>query len=426
MLENPTRWLHAVKRLGFAKRTTLGAKKTREAAARRFEIVSKAARMNDITTPTAHMAPVTLRDIAERCQVSKSTVAQALRGQSRLAPATVARVLAVANEMGYDPSFHEGARRLALRKHGREMINHLVALFFPQEYLRIPFFLETFRGIADVLGAAGFGVCVGHVTGTHADGSLLPFPQVMRRGDLDGVIAPGSTLAQGLLDELRASAGFGNRPVVSLFDATAACSNAVADTPGGVREAMRHLLQLGHRHVLWVYYHITEQGPAPVDRYLAACRAMEEFGLAPARHLHLFPFIAEWVNPHTAHHDLAELEAGEAEPAHPLVEYLETHPEITAILAINDAFALHAWDTLHHAGYAIPEDISIVGFDDTDPMRDAHGTNLLTTVRCPLETLGREAGRLLLARITGEAVGEENVLLPTELVVRRSTAKPAE
>jgi DNA-binding LacI/PurR family transcriptional regulator len=373
---------------------------------------------------TTRVAPVTLRDIAERCQVSKSTVAQALRGQSRLAAATVARVLAVAKEMGYDPTFHEGARRLALRKHGREMVNHLVALFFPQSYLRVPFFLETFRGITDVLSASGFGVCVGHVREAMTDDSLLPFPQVMRRGDLDGVIAPGAALAGGLLDELRASAGFDTRPVVSLFDAVPTCGNVVADRPGGVRQAIRHLLELGHRHVMLVYYYLTEQGPEPLERYHAAAHEMQEWGIDPDTHLHLFPFIPEWVDPNSAHHDLTELDgAGDDDPTHPLVAYLADHRKVTAILAINDAFALHAWYTLHRAGYRVPDDISIVGFDDTDPMRDDHGANQLTTVRCPLETLGREAGRLMVARITGDSC-EENVLLPTELVVRRSTAKP--
>ena len=107
-----------------------------------------------------------------------------------------------------------------------------------------------------------------------------------------------------------------------------------------------------------------------------------------------------------------------------LASYLREHPEITAVLAMNDASALRAWALLEREGIRVPRDVSIVGFDDTDPKLDADGRNLLTTVRLPLEELGREAARQLVGAITGRTKREEPVILPTELVVRGSTAVP--
>lgn len=73
----------------------------------------------------------------------------------------------------------------------------------------------------------------------------------------------------------------------------------------------------------------------------------------------------------------------------------------------------------------MPEDISIVGFDDTDPMPDRRGMNQLTTVRLPLADVGREAARMVLRGVAGDSPPEEQVMLPTTLIVRGSTAPTA-
>jgi len=375
------------------------------------------------TTPAC--APVTLRDIAERCQVSKSTVAQAMRGNSRLAKATVARVLEVAAEMGYDPTYHEGARRLAFRKQGRRVLNHLIAVFYPRAYLRIPFYVQTFLGIMETLGDAGFGVCVGYVQSETITGSHFTFPQVLRRGDIDGVIcAGGGMLNAEMMHELRGSAGFGTRPIITLYDRTPGCSIIDTDNADGAYQAMHHLLALGHQHIMFVHYYIDTEGPQPYGRYRACCLALEEAGYDPLLHLHPFKFNPDWVDPQTAHHTIDDLRSADEvanDAADALVQYLQVHPEVTAIMAINDAFALHAWYALHRAGYRVPDDVSIVGFDDTDPMRDERGNNMLTTVSRPLEEVGRAAAQQILNQIADDDA-ETTVILPTRLIVRHSTA----
>jgi LacI family transcriptional regulator len=104
---------------------------------------------------------------------------------------------------------------------------------------------------------------------------------------------------------------------------------------------------------------------------------------------------------------------------------LRAHPEITAILAHNDLYAgsLHA--TLTGAGYRIPEEMSLVSFDDTDPVLNAHGHNILTTVHIPLLEIGQAAGRVIIGRVTGEMLADTTEVLPVRLTERASTAPPA-
>ncbi len=83
--------------------------------------------------------------------------------------------------------------------------------------------------------------------------------------------------------------------------------------------------------------------------------------------------------------------------------------------------ALHLWHFLLQEGYRVPEDISLVGFDDTDPMLDAAGQPLLTSVRIPLDDIGATAAELLLQLLDGASSETIHRVLPMELKIRRST-----
>jgi DNA-binding LacI/PurR family transcriptional regulator len=102
---------------------------------------------------------------------------------------------------------------------------------------------------------------------------------------------------------------------------------------------------------------------------------------------------------------------------------MRAHPEVTAILGWNDGVALHAWYTLEAAGWRIPGEISLIGFDDAAAMPGPDGRNLLTTVRVPLREIGEEAARLITARVTGALPTDEHRTLPTELILRGSTGR---
>ena len=148
-------------------------------------------------------------------------------------------------------------------------------------------------------------------------------------------------------------------------------------------------------------------------------------GLSPAAHLTAFEIETGLMSPVAVPHSLAQALPGTLEVpprARALLQHLRAHPEITALLAENDAMALNLWRFCTAAGYRIPDDLSLVGFDDTDPMLDADGRPLLTSVRIPLQEIGATAAGQLLQMLHGKATDPVHTVLPTQLMVRDSTA----
>ena len=96
------------------------------------------------------------------------------------------------------------------------------------------------------------------------------------------------------------------------------------------------------------------------------------------------------------------------------------HPEITAVMGMNDASVIYLWHLLSDIGWKIPEDISLIGFDDTDSMLDNTGRNNLTTIKVPLREIGRQAANLLLGSLAQSNVEKKQIILPVELTIRKS------
>lgn len=371
---------------------------------------------------------VTLKDIAEQCGVTVATVSRALQNPARHSKETTARVVQAAAELGYDPLYHQGARRLALSRFGKLFINHLIAVIFPPYFYRANYFTEVFQGLLDVLTPAGFGL----LTLDAPQDAQVKLPPSFSRGDVDGVIGfvPAASMAR-IAARLRDDSGFGPRPILSLLFPTAGCSTVLIDARGGAQAAATHLLDLGHRHLL----HFCGSKPgtewAPYDwahemllGYEQACHLR---GLDPATHLHYLKLddkLHDIAFNATKHPKLSALEAVGLTPHHPLLRILHAHPGITAILAPNDPTALLIRHILQQATLRVPDDLSLIGFDDTNPMFDARGRNMLTTVRLPLRQVGRRAARLLINQINRQSYPETLLSLPATLVIRHSTTPP--
>jgi LacI family transcriptional regulator len=369
--------------------------------------------------PPATGAAPTLQDIAARCGVSTATVSLALRGASRISPATTTRVLAVAEELGYDPANHLAARQLALRKHGRTALNRVIALFVPQDFHLAVYTTTIFRGIMDALQAERFGLLVVYAMD---EGELL---SIISSGNIDAAISILPFDVERVVAALRAAPHFGARPVVSIFAEVAGVSTVHADVEAGAYLATRHLLDLGHRFIMQIF---TGWGEVANEqrRIAGVRRAMREYGLDPDRHHVLrqigeFPLLDPALPPAQAQQfPIFRTDAGQS----PRV-YLQAHPEITAFLAANDGCAIHLWRWLQAEGLRVPEDYSIIGFDDTEVVLDAEGHNLLTSVHQPLAEMGQAAGALAVRRVLRALTEEQHLLLPTTLTVRHSTAPPA-
>ncbi len=359
----------------------------------------------------ATTSTITLRMIAERCQLSVAAVSQALRHDRRfVSEQTIARVQAMAHELGYNPSLGTSARRLRQSRSGILVRNELIALAFPLREVQRAYFASLLVGIEEEMSAAHYAMLTinsRHVSPAAADEHQLP--GVVARGEVDGALIVNPSYGQMLAQRLRREPGFAHRPIVSLLAPCDGCSAVLADDYTGAYALMRHLLAQGHRYFLH-FYEATGVHPH-VMRLAAYQHACREQRLDPARHLIFQP-----LRLHTADVIFAECQR--------VVEFLQRHPEVTAVLAPHDYTARLLYDAFAQAGLRVPEDVSLCGFDDVEGIRTPNADNLLTTVQVPLEAMGRAAVHLLVQHIDHPDRSQETVTLPTTLVVRQSTAPP--
>lgn len=372
------------------------------------------------------MRRVTQQEIANRCGVSRAAVSFALRHAPQICETTAAQIRAVAAEMGYQPEHHKAARRMILQRYGRKLINRVVLVFVPRYYHKALYYSRMVEGILDTLTEADFSLVLSYLPVTREERPAA-LPPLVASGEFDGAIFLAlRPEAHAVLDDLRKAAGDADLPFISLAYATTACPSLVFDDEHGAYVSTRHLLELGHRHILQCFNGpVHESFDFFAARIAGARRAMVEFGLSPDVFLHHGGWYLGNLMPE--HHLIPADAQGEQNfdaATAEFMQYMRAHPEITAVLAQNDMLAHRIAYHLRKAGNRVPEDISLVGYDDTEPIfLDAHGNNALTTVRVPLAEMGQAAARKALHRIhhPEEAVEDTTVLSPM-LVVRQSTA----
>jgi LacI family transcriptional regulator len=311
------------------------------------------------------------------------------RAGANISPATRQRVLAAAEQLGYHP--HASARGLA---GGRSNTLGLVVRQSPEQVAEDALLAETLRGLSTAARAARYRVLVeplGSSDGTYAD--------LIRSRGTDGLVVSGPRVDDRELDLLVRDGA----PVVIQGSLPGTDIPSVdVDNVGAARAATSHLVGLGHR----VIGCITN---APFH-YAAARERREGYrqALAAADLPHDEDLVIE-----------ANFDAASGRRA---MSRLLQRPDLTAVFVASDVVAFGAMAAIREAGLRVPEDISVVGFDDI-PLA-AYFDPPLTTVHLPAHELGRAAGAALLDRISGRTV-EARTVLPTELVIRSSTGPPA-
>ncbi len=370
--------------------------------------------------------PARLKDIAAKCGVSVATVSIALngRGEGRFGKETIEKVQQTAKELGYEPLMQSEAKRLVMRRFGKTLVKRLVALLIPERFYLSNYYNSIFDGLSSTLAEEGFGVLMVCVPPE----GLSKLPPSFGRDDVDGLIAllgrEHDTL--GLLEQIQAAAGR-KLPVVSFQGALPTGVSVSVDVAGGAAAELLHLHELGHRRFLY----FRRQGGAlfgvhqhqMLSGYREACESLgidADECLQPVdihKELWEISFVAKRISM------LRYLEYKKAwSGCQPLLELLKAQPETTAILAPNDASAIYAYYLLKSHGYRVPEDISIAGFDDAEPLLDKEGRNILTSVKLPLAQMGRKAAKAILERVLHpEKNGAERILLPVSLVARGTT-----
>jgi LacI family transcriptional regulator len=338
------------------------------------------------------MAParrITIRDVAREAGVSIATVSRVMNRRADVSPATRDRVLAVVGKHGF--SVNQSARALSNGRTG------LVAMTVPvlDEY-----FAKILTGASEALYEQDIRVVLcptqheverearvlERLIGGMVDGAILILPS-----------EPGA--------ELRKLAQKGY-PFVIVDDREAldpSIPAVSASHAAGARDATLHLLRLGHRRIAAI------TGPrgwvADEERLNGYHAALASVGVMPDAQL--------------------EIEADfQREGGYRSTLQLLALPEPpTAIFAFNDNLAMGALRAATDSGLTLPDDLSIIGFDDLE--QAAYTTPTLTTVRQPLAEMGRMAVSLLLRQLEGNRVETLRVELATQLVVRGSTAPPA-
>jgi DNA-binding LacI/PurR family transcriptional regulator len=333
----------------------------------------------------------TSADVAARAGVSRTTVSFVLNDRTdiQIPEDTRQRVRAAAVELGYHP--HAPARQLA-RRATRTM--GFVLRQSPEQVAGDGLLAETLRGISSAAHQAGYRVLVEALM----PGNGHSYAELLRSAEADGLVLSGPrTDDTELLDLVRD--GF---PIVvqgRLPDA--AVPSVDVDNEAGARTAVRHLLALGHRRIACIT-NAPLAYTAAADRLAGYRAALAGAGLGYDERLVV----------------VADFEP--ASGARAMRELLSrARGDFTAVFVASDVVAVGAIGALREAGHRVPTDVAVVGFDDI-PLA-GFVEPALTTVRVPAHELGLAAGRALLDRIANRSV-DLRTLLPTELIVRRSSA----
>ena len=326
----------------------------------------------------------TIGEVAKRAGVGIATVSRTLHNSPRVSPETAARVRRVIKELGYRPNTN--AQSLVS---GRSRIFGLVV-----SDITNPFFPELVEGFQDFALQNGYDVLV---ASTNYDTSRMAL-SVGRMIDrkVDGVAIMTSEIDGTLTDQLS------RRSVPLVFldvgKVSKGVSNVKVDYACGVTEAVNHLLSLGHKHIAFV------SGPAS----LTSARVRRATFMSCLRKHGISERLVEEGN-HKIDGGLRAITRLLRRPVPP-----------TAVLASNDQTAIGVLSGIRQAGLRVPDDISVVGFDDIDMA--AFTEPPLTTVRLARTELANLACNALLASMKGNRAGCE-LHMTTHLVVRESTAR---
>ncbi|MHC3472311.1 LacI family DNA-binding transcriptional regulator [Streptomyces sp. 7R007] len=344
-----------------------------------------AAREAGAEEPAGARGRVTITEIARQAGVSVPTVSRVVNGRSDVSPRTRALV--------EDLLLRHGYRRRPAAPGARAAT--LLDLVFND--LDSPWAVEIIRGVEEVAHAAGVGTVVSAIHGRSGD--AREWMRNLRARASDGVVLVTSALEPVLHEELRAL----GVPLVVVDPAGSPALDVptigAANWAGGMA-ATEHLLSLGHRRIGLI------AGPprllcsrARFDGYRAA---LEGAGIAVDESL-VVPGDFHPESGFTGCNALLDL------PEPP-----------TAVFAASDQMALGAIEALRRRGLRVPEDLSLVGFDDLPEVR--WSAPPLTTVRQPLAEMGKLAVRTVLSLARDERPDAARVELGTELVIRSSTA----
>jgi DNA-binding LacI/PurR family transcriptional regulator len=360
---------------------------------------------------------VTLKQIASELNISHTTVTNALNGKSRVSEEMRRKVQETAERMGYDSSANRAAQTMIAKRYGRRVEQGTIALSFQMKspdsaWHFTPFYRSLSEGVERELVRRGIDL---HII-LQRESTL---PRIIREQRVDGVIALGNIWkVQEQLRDLRI-------PVVTLGSHTEHTYAILPDGEGGMYQATKYLIDIGHRDIAYL---TMGSSLIPNGRIHGHRRALQENGLDDDGAL------IGVISPN---------QPGQSMPIEDRVaSTLQTmlgkqgrcssgKPRFTALVCQNDVMAMMAVREAMAVGLRVPEDLSVVGFDDVSQQYNFHP--LLTSVAYPAYEMGRRAVeciceevQLLLNPDTASAWQPKEGIeyFPTTLSIHNSTQAP--
>lgn len=330
----------------------------------------------------------TLEAVAAHAGVSRATVSRVINDSPKVSPEAKAAVLSAIEKLGYVPN--PAARTLVTRR------TDAIALVVSESEERVfaePFFADIVRGISTALADTELQLLLIMAQSPTQRRRLQHYLSGQR---VDGVLLlslHGNDPLPRMLEQMGVPSVLGGTPT-----GVEPASYVEVDNLRGAQQAVEYLLGLGRRRIA------TIAGPqdmnAGVRRLLGYRQAISTGGLRVDENL------------------IAQGDFSEESGARAMRKLLARSPDLDAVFAASDPMAIGAMRVLKEHGRAIPGDVALIGFDDSPSAR--HTDPPLTTVHQPVEAMGREMARLLLARIRGDERAEPVVILDAHLVRRAS------
>lgn len=331
------------------------------------------------------MSRATIEEVAAAAGVSRSTVSRVVNGGSSVSPEALEAVHAAIQRLNYVPN--RAARSLASRQ------THAIALVVPEDTTRFfgdPFFAAIVSGISSRLGQSDYILNLLIASDDPGD-KMTSF---VRNGGVDGAIIVSHHASDDYIDRIASAVPvvFGGRPMRARPDDYVVDTDNVA----GGRRATEHLVARGCRRIVTIAGPTSM--PAAVDRTTGYRTALAAAGLASH-----------------GEYEGGFSEAGAAEAARRMLASGRELPD--GIFVGSDLMARGVLTVLRSAGIRVPDDVALVGFDDSQVATSVDPP--LTTIRQPMFAQGQTMAGVLLDLLSGGSP-EHVTILPTELVVRAS------
>lgn len=326
---------------------------------------------------------ITIKDIAKFAGVSQSTVSKALNDRPDVSTNTKRKILEIAKELNFTPH----AFGKALKKKTSEN----VGVLFCRDLHSLsgnPFYSRVLEGIEAELAINNFNLLLQIITETTKD----ELPKMVRERQVDGLILVG-TFKDDYLNRILDS-GI-HRLMVDPNKIVERCCHVLIDNEYGAFQATKYLIDRGHKRIGFI------------SGDLARLSFQQRYdGYKKALKLNDIPLDENFV------------QAFGLENGYEHVRYLVEKQNVRCIFSANDLNAIYGYKAINEMNLRIPEDVSIIGFDDIDLAKMSAPP--LTTVRVYKEELGSIAVRMLLKLINGEAENNATTIVPTKLVERKS------